>query len=151
MKELKRLKLDMAIVEHVANAKVLLGICLGMQLLFESSKESQSVKGLGILKGTVARLKATRQFKVPHIGWNQIKLRKQGCALLRHIPCGSHVYFCHSYYAIPCDSSCIAAQTDYSEIFASVIWKDNVYAAQFHPEKSQLSGLRMIDNFVRLL
>ncbi|HOU36222.1 MAG TPA: imidazole glycerol phosphate synthase subunit HisH [Candidatus Omnitrophota bacterium] len=150
MKELHRRRLDDAIRQHVARGRIFLGICLGMHLLFESSRESASATGLGILKGAVNAFRAERGLKVPHMGWNQIHFRRQECALFRNIANGSSVYFCHSYFPVPADAGCIAAQTDYGRLFASVIWQGNVYAMQFHPEKSQAVGLAIMDNFVRL-
>jgi len=150
MKELRRRKLADAVKEHIACGRIFLGICLGMHLLFESSRESPAVKGLGILKGSVARFTATLRLKVPHMGWNQLILRGRGCPLFRRIPDQASVYFCHSYYARPADARCVAAATDYGRPFASVVWKENVYAMQFHPEKSQSTGLAMIENFVKL-
>jgi imidazole glycerol-phosphate synthase subunit HisH len=150
MRELKKQGLIEAIKKHVADKKVFLGICLGMHLLFESSEESRGVAGLGILKGTVRKFVAGKNYKVPHMGWNQIDFKKPGCKLFKKMADGSSVYFCHSYYPKPDNAACIAATTGYKLKFASIIWQDNVYAMQFHPEKSQATGLSLIENFVRL-
>jgi glutamine amidotransferase len=150
MRELKKQGLVEAIKKHVADQKVFLGICLGMHLLFDSSQESEGVAGLGILKGTVRKFVGSRDYKVPHMGWNQIDVKKPGCKLFKGLADGSSVYFCHSYYPEPDGTGCIAATTDYKLKFPSIIWQDNVYAMQFHPEKSQATGLSLIGNFVRL-
>jgi len=145
---LKRQALVEALFNHIKNKKLFLGICLGMQLLFESSQEADDLEGLAILKGKVRRFKA-RGFKVPHMGWNQLKI-KTICPLLKGIPDGAYVYFCHSYYPEPKSKEIIAATTDYGVDFASVVWQDNIYGVQFHPEKSQETGLRILKNFVKM-
>ena len=171
MQELEKQGLIAVINEHVKNKKPFLGICLGMQLLFEGSEEAKSAKGLGILKGRVARFSDKNAIKVPHIGWNQLKIgsglrasatRRGGlanlyggqglkvCPLLKDIADGSYVYFCHSYYAEPKDRKDIAATCDYGADFTSVVWQGNIYGVQFHPEKSQAVGLKILENFVNL-
>jgi glutamine amidotransferase len=147
MQELARQGLVPLIKDEVKNKKPFLGICLGMQLLFDRSEEARECKGLGIIKGEVRRF-AVSDLKVPHMGWNQLKKNSEVCPLLKNIPDNSFVYFCHSYYPEPNDQQAIAAATDYGINFASVVWKDNVYGAQFHPEKSQEIGLKMLENFV---
>ena len=139
-----------AIKEHIAKKKIYLGICLGMQILFESSQESDGVNGFGILKGKVVKFSDMGQLKVPHMGWNQLKKTAGQCPILRDVADNSNVYFCHSYYPDPASNSLIAASTDYGSDFASIIWQDNVYGVQFHPEKSQSVGLRILQNFVAL-
>ncbi len=135
--------------EEVDKGKPFLGICLGMQLLFERSEEAKLKKGLGIIKGIVKKL-PKGDFKVPHMGWNQIKGRSSGrCALLNGIAPGDYVYFCHSYYPYPSCQSVVAADTDYGVNFASIVNCENVFGVQFHPEKSQATGLKIIDNFVK--
>lgn len=129
--------------------KPFLGICLGMQLLFERSEEG-SVPGFGFIRGTVRRFSGGSGLKVPHMGWNQVLPSRGDCPLLRGIERGSHVYFCHSYYPAPEDSAVKAAVTDYGGEFASVIWQGTLYGVQFHPEKSQAVGLRMLENFVKM-
>ncbi len=132
------------IKSFVQSGKPLLGICLGLQLLFESSDEFGSQKGLGILKGHVTRFKTDE--KVPHIGWNQIEIKKS-THLLDGILSGSYFYFVHSYYAIPEEESIISTTTDYGLSFTSAIEYKNIFATQFHPEKSQRIGLQIIKNF----
>jgi imidazole glycerol-phosphate synthase subunit HisH len=150
MAELERRGLVVAIKEHVSAGKIFLGICLGMHLLFEKSQESAEVAGLGILKGSVRKFTGGSGLKVPHMGWNQIQFKKPACKLFQGIRDGSSVYFCHSYYPQPAAPDCIAAMTGYGGDFASIVWQDNVYAMQFHPEKSQSTGLALVENFVRL-
>ncbi|MFA5100020.1 MAG: imidazole glycerol phosphate synthase subunit HisH [Candidatus Omnitrophota bacterium] len=150
MLELEKQGLVEAIKGHIASGKIFLGICLGMHLLFEKSQESEGFAGLGVLKGTVRKFSSLSGLKVPHMGWNQIGFRKPACKLFKGIPEGSSVYFCHSYYPQPEKADCVAAVTEYGPDFASIIWQDNVYAMQFHPEKSQAAGLALIENFVRL-
>jgi len=127
-----------------------LGICLGMQLLFEESEEFGPVKGLGILPGRVVRFVADPTIKVPHMGWNSIR-KVRDAAPLFGIDDGAYVYFVHSYYPVPSDAGVIATMTPYGGEFASSVVRDNVFACQFHPEKSQQIGLRLLDNFVRIV
>lgn len=154
MKALDALSLIQAIKRNVFR-KPFLGICLGLQLLFEKSQEGLDTAGLGILKGNVLRFKES--VKIPHIGWNNIKYDSPGeagdfknQALLKDIPDNSYFYFCHSYYVSPEDESLILSRTYYGIEFASLIRKDNLFACQFHPEKSQDAGLRLLKNFVEL-
>lgn len=149
LSELKKQDLIPVIKEHIQNKKIFLGICLGMQLLFAESQEAPAVQGLGILKGKVLRFPQKAHLKVPQMGWNQIRAKNR-CPLLKDIPDNSYVYFCHSFYPAPQDQGVIAATTDYGINFASIIWQDNIYGAQFHPEKSQGIGLKMLENFVNL-
>ncbi|MDD5109095.1 MAG: imidazole glycerol phosphate synthase subunit HisH [Candidatus Omnitrophica bacterium] len=148
--ELEKQDLISVIKEQVKQKKPFLGICLGLQLLFESSQEAKINKGLGILGGSVVKFITADNLKVPHMGWNDLKIIAGKCPLLNGVTDNSQVYFCHSYYPKPFDESVVAATTDYGIKFASVLWKDNVYGAQFHPEKSQGVGLKMIENFVKL-
>jgi len=149
MLELSKRSLVEAIYKHLKNKKAFLGICLGLQLLFEASEEAQGVKGLAVLKGTVKRFPREGNFKVPHMGWNQIKLSGESL-LFKGIAEDSFVYFCHSYYPQPLDNSVTAAVCDYGLKFAAAVSCDNMYGVQFHPEKSQKVGLKMIENFVKL-
>jgi len=126
----------------------LLGICLGMQLLFESSEEVGQHRGLGILTGDVQRF--PDGLKIPHMGWNRIHI-KQSASLLHGIPDGGYAYFVHSYYCAPRDPSVVLATTEYGIEFASVIGRGNVFGAQFHPEKSQAVGLTMLANFAGIV
>lgn len=148
--ELKGRGIVQEIERHIENKKPFLGICLGLQLLFEESQESKGVKGLGLLKGMIKRFENKRGFKIPHMGWNQLKLRNEACPLLKDIADNSYVYFCHSYYPQPSDKHIIAATTDYGIDFTSIIYRDNIYGLQFHPEKSQRVGLMILKNFVEL-
>lgn len=136
------------IKEFISSGKWFLGICLGLQLLFEESEEFGPTKGLGMLKGRVVRFQS-ESLKIPHMGWNQIQ--KQGNSLLlQGIPDQSSFYFVHSYYVQPSEKALIATETEYGVNFCSSIQKDNILACQFHPEKSQALGLKMLENFVRL-
>jgi imidazole glycerol-phosphate synthase subunit HisH len=150
MRELTDRNLAESILEHVKDNKPFLGICLGMHLLFDSSEESRDSKGLGILKGKVVKFRDTGGLKVPHMGWNQIKFKKNNCPLFKGVLDASDVYFCHSYYPKPDDSQGVAASTEYGNDFASIVWQNNIYATQFHPEKSQAVGLKILENFVNL-
>lgn len=147
--ELKKRDLFQSIIDEINRGKLFLGLCLGMQLLFSSSEESPGENGLSICRGVVKKFDNKRMdLKIPHMGWNNLKIKS--CPLLRGIPDGSYMYFVHSYYAQPEDSGIISATTDYGAEFASVIWQKNVYAMQFHPEKSQQLGLEILKNFVTL-
>ncbi|MCX5693649.1 MAG: imidazole glycerol phosphate synthase subunit HisH [Candidatus Omnitrophica bacterium] len=150
MLELKKLDLVSVIQEQVKCKKPFLGICLGMQLLLESSQEAKVSKGLGILGGQVVKFSSTGGIKIPHMGWNDCKVVDKKCLLLSGINDNDQVYFCHSYYPEPSDKTVIAATCDYGVEFSCVICKDNVYGVQFHPEKSQTVGLKIIKNFIGL-
>ncbi len=140
-----------AVREWIAAGQPFLGICVGYQALFESSAEFNScAAGLGIFQGKVVRFPTRAGLKVPQIGWNQIDIAQQDCPLYRGIPDGSHVYFVHSFFPQPVDETIIATRTTYGEPFASSVWKGNVFATQFHPEKSQAVGLKLLENFVEL-
>jgi imidazole glycerol-phosphate synthase subunit HisH len=146
--ELERLGLVSAIKELIKNRKPFLGICLGMQLLFEASQEAKHKEGLGILKGKVIRFSGKFGEKVPHMGWNNLEGLLADCLLLSGISAKEQVYFCHSYYPEPVDKDIIAATCGYGVKFACVLAKENIYGVQFHPEKSQATGLKIIKNFV---
>jgi glutamine amidotransferase len=135
---------------QIAEKKPFLGICLGMQLLFDESQEARSEKGLGLVRGEVKMFTREPGYKVPHMGWNQLKIAAAACPLLKDVADKSHVYFCHSFYVEPAQPGVIAATTEYGINFTSVIWQDNLFGVQFHPEKSQETGLKMIKNFVEL-
>ena len=153
MRELKRRKLVTPIKDAIAAGKPFLGLCLGLQLLFEKSDEAPGVKGLCVLKGESKRFRG-QGLKVPHMGWNNIAISRQLSAIslkiLKDVPNGSYMYFVHSYYVRPKDKSVILTTTDYGGKFVSGICKDNIYGLQFHPEKSQAIGLKILENFVRL-
>lgn len=137
--------------EFIATGRPFLGICVGYQALFEKSDEFNScAAGLGLFKGKVIRFSGRNGLKVPQIGWNQVEVTKSDCPLFQSIPDRSYFYFVHSFYPQPTDRSIIASVTEYGETFASAVWKNNVFATQFHPEKSQKVGLQLLDNFVRL-
>ena len=149
MDALKRRDLIEPILEQIQSGKPFLGICLGLQLLFEKGFEGGEHEGLGLLAGTVNRFVLPESYKVPHMGWNQIKIR-QSAPILETIADGGYFYFVHSYFVAPSDDSCVALETDYGVDFCSMIWRDNLYATQFHPEKSQELGLRILKNFAEL-
>jgi glutamine amidotransferase len=137
--------------EFIASGRPFLGICVGYQALFERSEEFNScAAGLTLFKGRVVRFPDKPGLKVPQIGWNQIEIARPECPLYRDVKSGSYVYFVHSFFPRPEDPSIVATRTTYGETFASSIWKDNVYATQFHPEKSQTIGLQLLKNFVAL-
>ena len=127
--------------------KPLMGICLGLQVLFQGSEESPGVPGLGIFPGTVKRFDLPKELKVPQIGWNRVEEAIPGCPLFGGIENGSFFYLVHSFYVAPADESIVAGRTEYGIDYCSCVWKDNVFATQFHPEKSQAAGLRMLKNF----
>jgi glutamine amidotransferase len=146
MANLERYGLIEAVRSAIRSGRPFLGICLGLQLLFTESEEFGMHKGLGIIPGKVRRFRIDPSLKVPHMGWNQVNY-KRVCPLFEGIADGSHWYFVHSYYVDPSDTAVAATTTDYGDTFVSSIWYDNVFACQFHPEKSQSVGLRLIKNF----
>jgi len=133
----------------IAAEKPFLGICLGLQLLFDKSFEDGQYEGLAVVPGDVVRFDLPAEYKVPHMGWNQIRLRRRA-PIFAGIDDGAHFYFVHSYYVAPRDESVIATETDYAGPFCSGIWRGNLFAVQFHPEKSQAAGLRLLKNFAEL-
>ncbi len=137
------------ICEHVRAGKPFLGICLGLQLLFTKSYEDGEYAGLDLFPGEVVRFGNVPGLKVPHMGWNQLRILRPAPEL-SDLPPAPAVYFVHSYYAVPKDPGIIATETDYPTPFASSIWHENVFASQFHPEKSQRVGLQMLRNFGQL-
>ncbi|MBI1903524.1 MAG: imidazole glycerol phosphate synthase subunit HisH [Planctomycetia bacterium] len=147
--ELKRLDLARPLCDFVRSGRPFLGICLGLQLLFDVSFEDGQYEGLGILPGKVVRFQVPSEHKVPHMGWNQLRFRHKA-PIFEGLAEGTHVYFVHSYYAVPDDPDVVAAETDYPAPFASAVWRENVFATQFHPEKSQADGLRILKNFAEL-
>jgi glutamine amidotransferase len=151
MSALQKQDLLGAIKEFIKSGRPFLGICVGYQALFERSEEFNScAAGLEVFPGKVVRFSDKTGVKVPQIGWNQLDVARLDCPIFQGIPSGSYVYFVHSYFPKPADPSIIATQTTYGEAFASSIWRDNVYATQFHPEKSQAVGLQLLKNFVDL-
>ena len=137
--------------QFIQSGRPFLGICVGYQALFDKSEEFNScAPGLGVFPGKVVRFSAGNGLKIPQIGWNQLDIVQPECPLFRGIAGGSYVYFVHSFFPEPLDRSIIAAETTYGRAFASSVWRDNVFATQFHPEKSQGVGLQLLQNFVRL-
>ncbi len=148
MGELKKRRLIEPVLEAIVEEKPFLGLCLGLQLLFESSEESPGVRGLGVLPGKVKRFPREKGLKVPHMGWNRIEIAQRN-PLLADIPDGAFMYFVHSFYAEPADRTLVAARTGYGRSFPSVVWDGGwTWATQFHPEKSQKWGLRILRNFL---
>ncbi len=151
--KLRKLGLIKPIKKFIQSGKPYLGICLGMQLLFEKSEESNSLKGLALLKGKVSRFKANKDLKVPHMGWNEIVLNKKNrnaAKLFSNVKNKSFVYFCHSYCVADVEKKYILSNTIYADNFVSAVCAGNIYGVQFHPEKSQKIGLRIIKNFIEL-
>ena len=148
---LNRQELLSASLDFIKTGRPFLGICVGYQALFEKSDEFNScAAGLSLFGGRVVRFSEKNGLKVPQIGWNQLEIRQRDCPLFKGIEEGSYVYFVHSFYPQPSDPSIIATETVYGERFPSAVWRDNVYATQFHPEKSQGVGLQLLKNFVSL-
>ncbi len=152
MNNLDRLGLADTVRKVIASGRPFMGICLGLQLLFEEGEEFGVHKGLGILKGRVVRFPAElpgnneQIYKIPHMGWNRIKIRNRP-PHLKGVEDGGFFYFVHSYYVVPQDGSIAATTTEYGLEFVSSVWKDNIFAAQFHPEKSQEQGLKILKAF----
>ncbi len=149
MDNLNRLNLIEPIKAFVKTGRPFLGICLGLQLLFDESEESPGVKGLSLLKGKCFKIPASKEFKVPQIGWNSLNFPKK-CELFKGIPEGAYVYFVHSYYLRAEDESVVSATTDYGVKIHAAVSDKNIYACQFHPEKSSAVGLKILENFVNL-
>lgn len=149
MEKLRTYDLDKVIQEVVAKNTPFLGICLGLQLLFESSEESEGVEGLGILKGKVVRLPEESDLKIPHIGWNSLKYPNPG-RLFTGIAEDSYVYFVHSYYLQAKDPSIVTATTEYGTLIHASVEQGNVFACQFHPEKSSEVGMQILKNFLTI-
>jgi len=147
--EIKRRGLVEPIREAIAAGKPFLGICLGLQLLFDVGYEGGEFEGLGVLRGKVVRFDLPQQFKVPHMGWNRGGF-KHRAPLLEGIADGAFFYFVHSYYVVPEDPNLVSIETEYGQPFCAAVWRDNLFATQFHPEKSQADGLRILKNFAEL-
>ena len=147
MEALERLELVEPIRQAIRDNKPFLGICVGLQLLYESSEESPGLKGLCALTGHVRRF--PDGVKIPHLGWNQV-LQKNDSPLWKDVPDGRFFYFANSYYGVPEDQTLVAGETDYNVVFASAVHRNNLFGCQFHPEKSQKWGLKVLENFVTL-
>jgi glutamine amidotransferase len=137
------------ILDHVAQSKPMLGICLGMQLLFDRSYEDGDYEGLGIIPGEVIKFQDQPGLKIPHMGWNQLELQNPS-PLLNDIPEHAHFYFVHSYFVSPTDPNVITATSTHGQKFTAVIRQGNLFATQFHPEKSQTYGLKLLQNFAQV-
>jgi glutamine amidotransferase len=144
MKNLEEMSLTEAILRSIQKGKPYLGICLGLQVLFTESEEFGIHKGFDILKGKVVRFQIN--LKVPHMGWNNAKIQRRP-PIFDGIQDEAFFYFVHSYYVVPDDNNIVATTTDYGITFASMVWKENIFATQFHPEKSQETGLKILKNF----
>jgi len=144
IRNLSDLSLTEAVVTSINKGKPFLGICLGLQVLFSESEEFGTCKGLDIFRGKVVRFK--EGLKVPHMGWNTVRIVNRP-PILSDIEDDSFFYFVHSFYVVPEDKEIIATTTDYGTTFTSMVWKDNVFATQFHPEKSQGLGLKILKGF----
>jgi glutamine amidotransferase len=147
---LRETHLATAITDHIQSGRPFLGICLGLQMLFTRSHEDGLHTGLDLFAGDVVRFPSVSGLKVPQMGWNTLQFPRPNCPLFADLPPDPAVYFVHSYYADPTDRGVIAATADYPTPFTAAIWRDNVFATQFHPEKSQRIGLQMLRNFANL-
>jgi glutamine amidotransferase len=147
MRELQARQLVQPIIDFIQRDKPFLGICLGLQLLFDESEEGGLHRGLGVIPGKVVKFDLPRQFKVPHMGWNQVTTEQADLPLLASLPQRPHFYFVHSYYVRPDDSRLCWLSCDYGGKFCAAIARGNLFATQFHPEKSQAAGLQLLKNF----
>ena len=151
LQNLRQTGMDAAVLEHIGRGRPFLGICLGLQMLFDVSHEGGEHRGLGVLPGEVRRFEVdrTHRLKVPHMGWNTLDVANAS-PLTDGVEEGSAVYFVHAYHAVAADPAAVATTTDYGGPFVSSVCHDNVMATQFHPEKSQAAGLAMLDRFARI-
>ena len=149
MLRIRHYELEPVIKDVVKKGTPFLGICLGLQLMFERSDEAEGVEGLSLLEGEIVRIPTGEYTKIPHMGWNSLHLKNDG-RLFKGIDEGAYVYFVHSYYLKAKSESIVTAETEYNTLIHASVEKDNIFAAQFHPEKSSAVGLKMLQNFVDL-
>ncbi len=147
--EMRRRDLVTVVKDSIDAGKPFLGICLGLQMLFETGYEDGEHEGMGILAGEVRRFDLPPEYKVPHMGWNQLQFVHRP-PIFEGVADNAHFYFVHSYYAAPADRSVVAIEAEYHQPFCAAVWRDNLFATQFHPEKSQQDGLRVLKNFAEL-
>jgi glutamine amidotransferase len=147
--ELRKRNLVEPIRESIERGKPFLGVCLGLQLLFDVGYENGRHEGMGVLRGECVRFDIPSEYKVPHMGWNRAVSRRRP-PIFNGLSDEPHFYFVHSYYVVPEDAGVIATETDYAGPFCSMVWRDNLFATQFHPEKSQAEGLRLLKNFAEI-
>ncbi len=147
--ELRRRDLVEPIRAAIDSGKPFLGICLGLQLLFDVSYEDGEHQGLGVLPGEVRRFDVPPEYKVPHMGWNEVAFRRRA-PIFAGIEDGAYFYFVHSYFVAPTENRVVDGEASYPEPFCATIWRDNLFATQFHPEKSQAAGLKVLKNFAEL-
>lgn len=147
--EIRKRDLAQPIIDFIDSGRPFLGICLGLQLLFEKSYEHGEHEGLGVLQGDVVRFDIPSELKVPHMGWNTVE-KQNDAPILANTQNGTHFYFVHSYYVRPTDPSVVALQCEYGVPFCAMVWRDNLFATQFHPEKSQAEGLKLLRGFNEL-